>query len=281
MTIGNWIKSSSSVSSLDKGFILQSILKKSRSDLYLHWDTPLSKDQLKKCFEALSLCEKGVPLAYVLKETQFYSSTFKIDKNVFIPRIDTEVLVDIVLEKTKELPKYFMDWGCGSGCIGLSLLKKWPSSNLISVDKSLSAISCARENSFSSSHFIQEDVLKLKVSDFPSISLIVSNPPYIALGDVNIDSQVKLHEPHEALFSGETGLEYIDSWLSQAVNFLSPEGGDYFFEIGFDQKEKVEKIIKKYPFISHFKFYKDYQKNYRVVHCVVKKRGEEKWTIFQ
>ena len=275
VTIGNWIKNpSSSSSSLDKEFIAQSILKKTRSDLYLCWNSSLTTDQLKECSKALSLFEKGMPLAYVLKETQFYSSNFQIDENVFIPRIDTEVLVDIVLKKIKEPVKYFMDWGCGSGCIGLSLLKKWPKSHLISVDKNLKAISCTNKNASSFRNFsaIHKDILDLKVEDFSPISLIVSNPPYIAFEDPHVDPQVKLHEPHEALFSGPTGLECIESWLSKAVKFLSINGGNYFFEIGFDQREKVEKIIQKYPLICHFKFYKDYQNHYRVVHCVVDKK---------
>ena len=276
-TIRKWIRKPSLISSSDKEYILQTLLKRTKSELYLSLDTVLTKIQLKKCRKALSLCEKGVPLAYVFKEIEFYSSTFKVNKNVFIPRIDTEVLVDVVLNYFKTPPLYFMDWGCGSGCIGFSLLKRWPSSHLISIDKSSTAVSCTQDNAislkfrdknFSSLHY---DVLSLDKRNFSPISLIVANPPYIAQEDSNVDAQVELYEPHTALYSGLTGLECIKDWLDKAVEFLSIKGGDYFFEIGFDQFEAVKKIIQKYPLICHFEFYKDYQQHHRVVHCAIKK----------
>ncbi len=277
-TVGQWIKIPSFISSFNKEYILQSLLKKTKSELYLSWNTVLTKDQLKKCSIALSLCEKGVPLAYVFKETNFYSSTFQVNKNVFIPRIDTEVLIDVVLHQIKTPPQHFMDWGCGSGCIGLSLLRKWSTSHLISIDKSQEAISCTQnnasalnfhDNSFSSLH---QDVFFLETKKFPPISLIVANPPYIAWEDPYLDSQVKMYEPHAALFSGGTGLECIEDWIEKAIEFLSLQGGDYIFEIGFDQFKKVKRIIQKYPLICYSKFYKDYQQHHRVVHCVVRKK---------
>ena len=277
-TVGQWISKPTKVSSLEKEYILQSLLKKTKSEIHLSWNEPLTKNQLQKCFVSLSLYEKGVPLAYILKETEFYSLRFQLDKNVFIPRIDTEVLVEVTLNHfQKSPPHYFMDWGCGSGCIGLTLLQKWKLSHLICVDKSLEAVSCTRKNasSFNLSDerysLFHQNILSLDPKNFSPISLIVANPPYIAWKDPHVSDSVKLYEPHTALYSGSTGLECIKNWLEKAIEFLSIKGGDYIFEIGFNQFEKVQKLIEQYPLICDVKFYKDSQKHYRVVHCVIKK----------
>ena len=261
----------------DREYILQHILKTNRSGLYLSWNKPLTKKQRLEYKFILDQYKTGKPLAYILKKTNFFSQTFQIKNDVFIPRPETEVLVEKVLSYHKnQNPRHFMDWGSGSGSIGLSLLSKWKHSHLTAVDVHQKAIECIKENAsiFKLSKRIStkhQEVLDLKPKDFPHISLITANPPYIAFDDPFVEPSVIKYEPYKALFSSSKGLGHIRSWLNHALHFLAQKGGSYFFEIGYDQAEPVTKLLeKKRHLIDRFTLYSDYQGHQRVVHVLVK-----------
>jgi len=276
ITIGQWLRSSSFSSYYDREYILQYVLNKNRNEIYLLFEKPLLKNQLQKCSDILSRYEKGEPLAYILGEVEFYSDTFITNPQVFIPRPETEILVESVLDCYKSsYPSYFADFGCGSGSIGLSLLKHWPQSNLFAVDTNVQALDLTLKNArkFKVENRVQvchQNVMDIKVKC--PIRLIVANPPYVAKGDVCLQSAVEKYEPETALFSEWSGLKAVCTWLNKACSILSEEGGNYFFEIGYNQYDEVENILKNKHLVEYFISYKDYQGYKRVIHCSIKRK---------
>lgn len=275
-TIGQWIKASSSSSYYDRECILQYVLNKSRSEIYLSWEKPLLKSRLRKCSDILFRYEKGEPLAYLLGEIEFYGCKFMTDPQVFIPRPETEILVSAVLNYYKNSPPpCFVDFGCGSGAIGLSLLKHWPRSHLLAVDTNKTALTLTLKNAknLNMKNRIQvycQNILDVEIKD--SVSLIVANPPYIARGDVHAHPSVVKYEPDTALFSEWGGMKDIQTWLDKACSFLSKEGGHYFFEIGYNQYDETIKILNNKTQIESITVHKDYQGYKRVIHCSIKRK---------
>ena len=272
VTVGQWL---SAVSHHDREYILRHVLSKKRSEIYLLWEESLTENQLKRCSHILSRYEKGEPLAYILGEVDFYGCTFMTDPQVFIPRPETEILVGAVLDHYQmSHPPYFVDFGCGSGAIGLSLLRKWPQSRLLAVDKNQKALDLTSKNAekFQLKDRLQvccQDVVGIEIKN--SVELITANPPYIAKGDSRLHSSVEKYEPESALFSEWLGMKAVETWLDKACSILSAEGGNYFFEIGYNQYSEVENLLKNKNLVDSFSVYKDYQGYKRIVHCVIKK----------
>ena len=275
-TIGEWLRTSSISSYYNREHILQHVLNKNRSEIYLLWEKPLLKSQLQKCSDILSRYENGEPLAYILGEVEFYGYKFITNQRVFIPRPETEILVEAVLNYyNKSYPLHFIDFGCGSGSIGLSLLKNWPKSHLLAVDKNKSALNLTLKNAenFKLENRLQichQDVVAIKVKN--PVSLIVANPPYIEKGDSHIHPTVEKYEPKEALFSEWAGMKAIRTWLDKACFILSEEGGHYFFEIGYNQYNEIEKVLKNKHLVEYFTSYDDYQGYKRIIHCSIQRK---------
>ena len=255
--------------------ILKKALEKSQSGLYLSLDQALSPSQSRKIKNWMKLYKKGLPLSYIFKETDFFGNTFETPPGVFIPRPDTEVLIQAVIQTKKNLKNkkfFFIDFGCGSGCVGLSLLTYFKKGRLLAVDQSSKAIQITKQNArrlglTQRVHILKKNVLDLKLKELPEIpAFITANPPYIAHDDLYIEKSVKDFEPRRALFAGPQGTEAIESWLSQAFKLLkhrfSFRGGGplyYFFEIGFNQYEFVSRRLKNHPEVKSFVAYPDIQ----------------------
>lgn len=275
-TIGQWLKTSTPSSYYDREYILQYVLNKKRGEIYLAWEQPLHKKQLQKCSDILSRYEQGEPLAYILGEVEFYGYKFMTDPKVFIPRPETEILTSAVLNYYKNSPpSCFIDFGCGSGVIGLSLLKHWPKSSLLAVDKNKSALALTVKNAkkLKLENNLQtccQNVLDVEIKC--PVNLITANPPYIERGSAHIHPSVEKYEPDTALFSERMGMKDIQTWLDKACTLLSKSGGQYFFEIGYNQYDETARILKNKPQIKYFTAYKDYHGYKRVIHCSVKKK---------
>lgn len=203
-----------------------------------------NKDELEDNIKKL---EEGIPVQYIVGNVDFYGRLFIVDKNVLIPRFETEELVYKTIKYIKKLNKEhldILDLGTGSGCIAITLKKELKNSSVTAVDLSVNALEVAKKNAdynHAEIFFLQSDMLKEVKGSF---DLIISNPPYIAITD-NVDEKVLKYEPHMALFAEENGLYYYKQILSQARKFLK-ETFMIAFEIGDKQGSMVVDLAKKY-----------------------------------
>lgn len=217
---------------------------------------------------ALKELESGIPVQYIVGNTNFYGYDFKVNRNTLIPRFETELLV----EKTYNyIKKYFnkdnikiLDIGTGSGCIAITLNKLLNSSDITGIDISNEALEVAKENNISNNtnvKFIESDIFS-NVSD--KYDVIISNPPYISYGDTEVMDIVKNNEPHLALYAKDNGLYFYDNIIKDSSKYLN----DKFvmaFEIGYKQGKDITKIVNKYYKDINMSVEKDYSGRDRFV----------------
>lgn len=207
--------------------------------------------------------QSGVPLAYLLREKGFYKHLFYIEEGVLIPRPETELLVELgvcFLKLRSVQDRFIYDFGCGSGCVGLSIVGDIPGSNLISIDSGDAAVRVTKKNTeilglSSRVKVIHKDLEDFDFRGHPKADLIVMNPPYIANDDPDVADEVHKYEPHPALYSGPSGLESIEGWCSVAKDLLKADGG-LAIEFGKGQEKSVREILNGLGF-SKVSIYKD------------------------
>ena len=235
--------------------LLAHSLKLERIQLYLKFEQILKEEELSAARELVRRHVQGEPVAYILGERGFFGHIFKVGPGVLIPRPETEHLVEEAIEwmKKNSLEKYaVVDLGCGSGCIGLSILKANPHAVLVAVDISKVALRYAKENAealgvLERCRFLLADaedaepvMAKLKEEGFDKIHLLLSNPPYISENDTEVQKSVKDFEPGEALFAKEEGLEKLRKWSERYLPFLS-EPSLMLMEMGYQQGSEMKK----------------------------------------
>lgn len=230
------------------GAILCYVLGCDKSYLYTHDDYLLSKDEYDKYCEALKRRIGGEPLQYITGHQEFMSLNFAVSPSVLIPRQDTEILVEYIMEFVGQKENVsILDIGTGSGCIAISLAYYIKGSQVFGVDVSKDALEIARKNARSCG--FEERITFLESNLFSNVPIkkfdvIVSNPPYIPNRVIDtLDRQVKDFEPKIALDGGEDGLDFYRRITKQSVNFLKPNGL-LAFEVGFDQARDVAKIME-------------------------------------
>lgn len=231
---------------LEAEILLSSALGVRRIDLYMDMDRPLVEDELASFRVLLKRRSYHEPVAYILGEKEFFSRKFIVNKSVLIPRPETEILV----EKTAALAPenaHILEIGVGSGALVISILLERPDLKAAACDISVEAAAVAHENA--SLHGVNER-LDIVVGDGLSpfgatFDVVVMNPPYIRKGDFkSMDREVYEYEPECALFGGNDGLDVIKQILVNISDYLNPKG-IFLMEIGFDQQEEVEKIVKE------------------------------------
>jgi release factor glutamine methyltransferase len=237
---------------LDTELLLAKALNLNRIDLYLKFDQLLNETEVSNCREFVRRRAQGEPVAYILGEKDFYGHTFLVSKDVLIPRPETELLVEesinwLQKKFTEEESPNVLDLGTGSGCIAISILLEMKNAKAILVDVSQAAIEVAKKNAekhgvLERCQFIVGDAAEISINK--KLDIIISNPPYIANEDLNVEDNVKKYEPHLALFANDEGLEKLKKWSAKYAPMLT-EKGWMGFEFGFDQKHKVEKYFSE------------------------------------
>jgi len=204
-----------------------------------------------KVDELLTRRLTGEPLAYIIGSWEFYGIPLNVNRDVLIPRIDTEVLVSQAIAMAKRLPagSRVLDLCCGSGCVGLAIAKNLPQVKVVMGDVSPEAMKVSRSNVVLNKLTSRVTCAVVDARRSPPYSLlgefdlIVCNPPYIATGDISwLDDTVRNHEPTLALDGGTDGLEFYKVIIAEWKKILKPEGA-LLFECGHDQAADVADIL--------------------------------------
>lgn len=255
-------------------FLLMYMLDESPQLFSNRMSEQMSKENEEKYF---SLIEKhikeDVPLSHLVGFEYFYDRKFKVTKDVLSPRMETEELIYKVIEYVKANNKNnlkILDLCTGSGIIAITLKKELDQIliDVVASDISEEAIEVAKENAQSHDtdvRFIQSDIFN-NIDD--KFDIIVSNPPYIDRKDeVTMKENVLNYDPHLALFAEEEGMYFYRKIIEQAKDYLK-ENGVMFFEIGYDQKDKIIKLSKKNGYLAQV--YKDINNRDRMAFLVRK-----------
>ena len=252
---------------LDSEILLSEIIQKDRKFLILNYDKELKKKTLENFNDLISQRSKGKPIAYLTKKKSFWKDIFEITSDVLIPRPDTEIIIEEVLNLTKNKNNLkILDIGVGSGCILLSLLREKKNFTGVGIDISKKCIDLCRKNSLK---FGLNKKVKLFNSDVDNFNygkydLIVSNPPYIKSCDLKyLDRDVVDFEPITALDGGTNGLLNILKVINKSSELIKING-KLILEIGFDQKNDVKRILVKRGFYIN-KIVKDFSNNDRCI----------------
>ena len=226
-----------------------------RTALFLRGEEVLSEEVLTVYEGYLAEREQGRPTQYILGEWEFMGLPFCVGEGVLIPRGDTEVLVETILEKQQtEQFRSILDIGTGSGCIPVSLGHYGKFENIMAVDISQKALGYATENAVKNNvkiDFYESDLF----TNFPAewkgnLDAIVSNPPYIPKKDIEeLMTEVKDFEPMNALDGGEDGLDFYRAIVEQGREWLV-DGGWLFFEIGYDQGEDLRNLLNEFGYTA-------------------------------
>jgi release factor glutamine methyltransferase len=189
----------------------------------------------------------GEPVAYLTGEREFYGRSFHVTPAVLIPRPETELLVDLALERIeRNAPVRILDVGTGSGCVAIAIATERPQCKIVGLDDSVAALAVARRNAVS---LHVGNVAFLKSDWFSALgdeefALIVSNPPYVATGDPHLDQGDLRFEPREALTAGADGLDAIRRLVAGAHRHLAA-GGWLLFEHGYDHAEQARALLQE------------------------------------
>lgn len=267
---------------LDAELLLAYGLKLERIQLYLRFDQPMKEDELVVLRELVRRRASGEPVAYILGYKDFYKSRFEVNPAVLIPRPETEHVVEEVLQwvVNRDHPLGLVDLGCGSGCIGLSLLKELPNAKLVAVDLSEKALEVAARNAvslglservkFVHADAIQTDLIMSTYKDLvgrDKIDVLVSNPPYIAHQDPNVEENVKKFEPNAALYAEEGGLALLKGWSAEYAVYLAAPGV-MLMEMGMSQGPLMADHFTSLKIFNEINVIKDLSGHDRVIRGV-------------
>lgn len=236
---------------LEVSLLFEKILGVSKKELIMQKSLKLSEDKLEEINNLVKKrIEEKMPVQYLVNSAYFMGEEFYVDKNVLIPRPETEILVKEVLKMAQNKSK-IIDIGTGSGCIAIMLVKNLPDSQIAASDISDKALEIAGINAdrlgvSDKIRFISSDIFK-NIDESEKFDIIVSNPPYISIKEKDsLQIEVSRHEPMAALFvEDETGTCFYKKLAQQSVSRLN-SGGYLAVEVGFSQAQAVIKIFKTF-----------------------------------
>lgn len=268
----NILKNAQKISpAVDAGVILCFVLSCDRAYLLSHYNYELSRNEEEKYFNLINLRASGIPVQYITGHKEFMSLNFNVNPHVLIPRPETEILVETVLNYVGnyDCDKYvrILDMGTGSGCIAVSLAYYIENCRITAPDISEEALHTACLNAVANG--VSDKITFVLSNLFEKLDgmvfdIIVSNPPYIPSPEIeNLQIEVKGHEPIIALDGGEDGLYYYKKIVEEAPCFLE-SNGLLAFEVGYNQAREVARLMEERHF-KKIKIIKDLAKIDRVV----------------
>ena len=279
--------------------LIEYVFKISKEKLILKYKDEINDKKVEEFRKLLKKLENGIPIQYIINNQEFMGLNFYVDENVLIPQPDTEILVEEVIKYCNELRNNesedketnkdykeniekepiinkedkninkktikILDLCTGSGIIGISIYKYLENVEIYASDISQKALNIAEKNTNLNNakiNFINSDMFEnIHIKDF---DIIVSNPPYIESKVIESLSKEVQNEPKLALDGGEDGLKFYRCILENAKDYLRKNGA-IFLETGYDQKEKIEEILKSYKIYKETKCIKDFGGNNRVI----------------
>ena len=256
---------------LDSQILMSEAIKKEKEFIIFNFDLEISNKSLEYFNELIHQRASGEPIAYLVKKKYFWKYQFTVNRDVLIPRPDTEVLIEEVLKLTKNKDNLnLLEVGVGSGCILISILKDKKNFYGTGIDISKKSLDICKING---KNLGVINRLKLYKSDidnfhFRKYDLIISNPPYIEKNKLKyLEKDVIGFEPKQALDGGKEGLSEISKVINRSSELIK-KNGFLILEIGFDQKWKVKKILENKGFYIK-KIVRDLSNNDR---CIVSKK---------
>lgn len=230
--------------------LLAEILKCKRLELYLSFDKPLADSEVQNYREAIRKRGLRIPLQYIVGNVEFYGLKLTVNENVLIPRPETELLVETIVNDFDKLSNIkILDIGVGSGNISLAILKNIPNANVVAIDISEKALEVAKQNALLNSvdgniefklfDIMNEDLIKLDKFD-----LIVSNPPYVSAKEFEtLEPELKIYEPKIALTDNSDGISFYKHIIGVS-SLLLKNPGKIYFELGINQSKQVQKYFE-------------------------------------
>ncbi len=254
---------------LNAELLLAEILNCKRLDLYLRFEKPLSDEETNKYREWIARRGKYEPLQYIIGHVEFYALKINVNSSVLIPRQETEILLETIIEQIKNRNGLkILDVGTGSGIIPVVLAKHLIDAQIISIDVSSDAINVAQNNALmneveSKINFLHRDIFE---ADFEPdmFDIIVSNPPYVSSEEyISLQKEITEFEPRIALTDEGDGYKYY-KFITEKAKLWLKENGKLYFEVGKDQSNKVIEIMNANEF-RNIAALKDYLNIERVI----------------
>jgi release factor glutamine methyltransferase len=243
-TIGSLLRESGLPRAEAEG-LLRTLLGRERVHLIAHAEEAVDSSNALSARDWFARRRAGEPVSYITGWREFYGVALRVTSDVLIPRSETELLVELALERILQTSARVLELGTGSGAIALALAKERPGLEIIATDISEAALAVARRNA--REHGVAIDFVR---SDWfealgpQGFDLIVSNPPYVAAGDAHLGQGDLRFEPRLALVGGEDGLACIRIIASHARTCLRP-GGWLILEHGYDQKDRCVELLRE------------------------------------
>jgi len=245
--------------------LLAHVLAEDRLFLYLNYDRPMETSELAAYRACIKRRLGGEPNQYITGLQEFWSLPLRVSPDVLIPRPETEVLVEAVLEfLDKADPNVdILDLGTGSGAIAIALARELPAARIVAADLSMAALRLAQENAKSNQvdegiFFVRGDMFAAIPGGSQKFKVVVTNPPYISHTEMSeLPREIRDFEPHHALEGGPDGLTAIRHIIAEAPTVLS-QAGALFMEIGADQAESVSALVRESQCYESYRIVKDY-----------------------
>jgi release factor glutamine methyltransferase len=252
--------------------IIDAVLGISKAELYIR-NHFIPNDQLKSLEQAFSMLLEDMPVQHIIGKTHFYEESFSTPPGIFIPRPETELIIDCIQNDFDSLSeKTVLDIGCGSGCIGITLASLYKNFDVTGIDISNKAINIATKNAkqlkVTNINIIKQNIFDMKPKKF---DIIVSNPPYLGISEIsNLDNTVKNHDPLEALSDEGDGLKFYKHFIDSISELLKSNGSMYFEIPKSTITNQIIDMIHNNSNIESI-FFKDLEGNYRVIKVFFKK----------